>query len=71
MNSNNAQSLKTCIKPIINGIFYERKMMSGGLTYKGGYNYNHPDPVVHMDNSSLLKSCIRTIVIENNYTSKR
>ena len=69
MNSNNTKSLKTCIKPIINGVFYERKKMSGGFEYKGGFN--HSDNVIHFDNSSLIKSCIKTIVIENNYSVKR
>ena len=77
MNSNNTQSLKTCIKHIINGIFYERKKMGGGyfnnaMKFEVGMINNRPaDYVVNLDNHSLLKSGIRTIMIENNYELKR
>ena len=65
MNSNNTKSFESYIKPIINGIFYERKKMVGG------YNRPNCDYVAHIDNNSLLKSGIKTIVIENNYNMNR
>lgn len=62
MNSNNtAKSFTSYIKPIINGEYYERKKMTGGL--KGGMIKS--DYAIHIDNHSMLKSGIRAILIEN------
>ena len=65
MNSNNTKSFESYIKPIINGIFYERKKIVGG------YNRTNCDYVVNLNNSNMLKSGIKTIVIENNYNMNR
>jgi len=62
-NTNSNKKLMSCIKPIINGIYYERRNMYANMS--GGYSGNMTDYVVHVDNSSMLKSGIRTILIEN------
>ena len=59
----NTQALNSYIKPIINGMYYERtKINTNG--YKGGYNGSICDYVVHIDKASTLKSGICAIVIE-------